>query len=711
MKTDEQLIWERYCDDLLLEKDHRKIMVNKIGIPEDVAEWLHEYDDKRSLWFANEIAKMDGFQNSRQKINWIQTNILTEMQGILDWIRNTPNVNLRRYDWNQAVEAQREYHENLEAQSLEIHETNKILKKYEDGFYWVDLETSVCTEEEGKLMGHCARTSAETMYSLRKYTPETQTIEAFVTIAANPRDGNWQQAKGKRNSRPKDEYHYYIADILVEEDLLEYQHEYDSANDFTNADLYDYISNNPEQFENPDKLLEKIDEHRVTQEDFEKVLNEFDFQYYSVNIVDEVEGNRIVVDYSIGTDIPHDKLPDEYYDDILMNMEGVNELGHTEKRDLVHRIFGEFVSEPHIAVYENHISVGGDTQSDDNIFSLTKDGLDSFKETLDNYKLEEDQLEKDEIIKQFLEYCFENILETNYGNFIEKLETDIENRDFSDDVQIEANAEKNRKSEGYEHVLMYPTLEVFPEGYDKQPYPPYFKLDGSYMHSTNFKGDFGEKTVNKLKKDKSPLYLVYKYWNVILKHYFEINKVRLMSHGSPHKIWVDIVIPADWENDKRINYDLHYEELVEFDRAWDRIKDNFELLLKNEVHPYLLQYEEVDIIDNFKLDIKEKKHVATDFYKISFDVINRKTGKIVGSGSDYWDTTSESEKKVIRDWMVLNFKDLHKLHTYGDFDIDKADDKLSEYIIIDEKKGLEDPRQMKLDLNKRIIKFVDIYYD
>ena len=116
-------------NDILLEKDHRQKMM-KFGIPEPVADYLHSVDDKYSIWFANQIKNMEGYQTSRSKVNWIQVNLQTAMQGIIDWVKNTPNVLLKNYNWEQAVEAQEDYHANIKTKTLEGEEENKILKKY-----------------------------------------------------------------------------------------------------------------------------------------------------------------------------------------------------------------------------------------------------------------------------------------------------------------------------------------------------------------------------------------------------------------------------------------------------------------------------------------------------------------------------------------------------------------------------------------------------
>lgn len=46
---DTQILESNYIN-LILEKDHRE-NIKKIGIPEDVADYLHQLNDKYSIWF------------------------------------------------------------------------------------------------------------------------------------------------------------------------------------------------------------------------------------------------------------------------------------------------------------------------------------------------------------------------------------------------------------------------------------------------------------------------------------------------------------------------------------------------------------------------------------------------------------------------------------------------------------------------------------
>jgi hypothetical protein len=395
--------------DYLLEKDHRGKMVS-FGIPEDVAEYLHTFNDKYSIWFANQIKGMEGYQNSKDKVNWIRSNLQTKMTGIVDWVSTVPNIMLKGYDWDKAMAAQEEYHKNIQGASIEGSEENTIIKKYPDGFYWVDLETNRCSEEGGA-MGHCARTSADTMYSLRRFYPETQTITPFITIAASPDDGLWQQCKGKKNSKPKPEYHKYIANILVSRGMLKFKSEYDTAKDFTAKDLKEYIQEHPTEFKDAETLISKIDDSMMGVAHFQKVLDDAgEWKYFGIYLEEDYgsEEGAISVSYSCYLSFPANAIKTTDFGAFMHSV---------EYRDSKHKDFTDTINkaiDAHAEDIEMDIDDRGELtlriylQEDDSYFSLDDSGLNSFERNVNYYKRLDSNLDLDELIDKLNEFCVEH---------------------------------------------------------------------------------------------------------------------------------------------------------------------------------------------------------------------------------------------------------------------------------------------------------------
>lgn len=167
--------------------------------------------------------------------------ISSKMSNINDYIFSSlrdDKINLINTTVDEMNVKANEWHKELKSsEGLIKKETNKIIIDY-GNFYWVDLESNDC-EEEGRLMGHCGRTIADTMLSLRER--KKYGIEPHVTIAIDGNINNYTeiyQIKGKENKKPVSKYHKYIVDFLIKNDgVFIGDEEYDRHQDFSISDL------------------------------------------------------------------------------------------------------------------------------------------------------------------------------------------------------------------------------------------------------------------------------------------------------------------------------------------------------------------------------------------------------------------------------------------------------------------------------------------
>jgi hypothetical protein len=286
---------------LILEASKKDILINKVGLSQDNAEFLYRLCGPLSVWMANKLigayvkyygdrtthpftpeelrkATIDNINKkglSRQK---------TIIPGIMDWITVGLNGNLGEYKQLSFPELKAEsekWHDELGVGEGDINyvEKNPIVLDFRDdegnGFYWVDLETNDSSEECDR-MGHCGRTSrSNTIYSLREVKPlnnKYKLNKSHLTAAIGD-DGILYQLKGPKNSKPKDEFHKYIEPIFYvlggsgeEEDYLiqGFGSEYNSEDDFKLSDLPEesirsIYRDRPELFDTR-PLLRKLDE-------------------------------------------------------------------------------------------------------------------------------------------------------------------------------------------------------------------------------------------------------------------------------------------------------------------------------------------------------------------------------------------------------------------------------------------------------------------
>jgi len=175
---------------------------------------------KKKVWFKKDI-----YASFKRMLDGSDGTVM--VASIIDWlkspIREEEIVNLSQYNsLKEASDRAIEWHENIKATGVVINEEGTVLMTFEDGYYWIDLETTEC-EDEAKAMGHCGRTDyGTTMYSLRR--KQSPHVTAAIEIEYNrtnddgsSEEGYWSiihQMKGRENKKPIEKYHPYILELL-----------------------------------------------------------------------------------------------------------------------------------------------------------------------------------------------------------------------------------------------------------------------------------------------------------------------------------------------------------------------------------------------------------------------------------------------------------------------------------------------------------------
>ena len=396
---------EDIFEDLLLEKDHTQTMI-KFGVPEPVAKYLHDYDNNRSIWFANEFKKMPEFQTAQNKIAWIRSKA-NDMQSIKDWHSSVPNINLKKYSWQQALEASQQWHDRLSADKMIEKETNKVIQKYPDGFYWVDLEDTRC-REEAATMGHCGTTNkADTLFSLRKYDPGRDLIDSHITMAISPDDEKWFQCKGKNNSKPKEMYWGYIADILNKYKCYTYNSEYNGQNDFKPENFKEYIEDHPDKFPNADEIIEMLNESGL-QAKADKLFDKYKFKRFDISWEVSESDDYIYATAYGGF---------SFQQSMIENCPPLQSMKRSSLYEYVKDALDKFYIYPDelqandgIQIDGNDVNVSIDIRKDDSYYS--RDELSNFESFLDNIVEMDEKLDDKDFVGEFVEK-FQEILEEN----------------------------------------------------------------------------------------------------------------------------------------------------------------------------------------------------------------------------------------------------------------------------------------------------------
>ncbi len=223
---------------LLTEAKHTDIIVNTIGLPTELSDWITEnYPEKFQLWFANNFKKEavkriagdkevvanimlkmlrgDRTQDSLKKqLNRQKSYFQGAFRDISNWMRGrreiapeTDEINLKTLTFDEAVSRSDRWQTAVrELQAGQItDESGVILKTYPDGFYWIDLQKRHCSQE-ASAMGHCGNAVGR-LYSLRK--------KKQPSLTADVDRGSLIQLRGRANTKPRAEYHDRIVDFLL----------------------------------------------------------------------------------------------------------------------------------------------------------------------------------------------------------------------------------------------------------------------------------------------------------------------------------------------------------------------------------------------------------------------------------------------------------------------------------------------------------------
>lgn len=301
----------------LILESRKDIIINKIGLPDRLADIIEQRYGKYAIWVADSFKKhlletsarspisfydskteelriatkdvinklgnlndnifLDGtynYEDLEKALNkiWFSGDVGTESkQGaydyIYDWLRGRssgPVIDNEKLDFKtlSLIEAIRKavvWHKELERVSSGRikDEEGDIIKTYPDGFYWIRLNASSC-DKEAKAMGHCGRGSG-ILYSLRK--------DKYPYVTADIDNGAVLQMRGRANSKPSSKYHPYIFDFILSDvvssfDYNTYRPEDNfHLNDLEKKEIDIALKQKPELFKNQN--LNNLDDNQI----------------------------------------------------------------------------------------------------------------------------------------------------------------------------------------------------------------------------------------------------------------------------------------------------------------------------------------------------------------------------------------------------------------------------------------------------------------
>ena len=212
--------------------------LKQLGLNDNASERLDRACGGLSLWMAYVLIKHIIAESSQASstpmtkemaVSVLNESVTRYMQGItsiMDWISVGLDGEYKEYknaSYSDLLQFSDEWHDSLSADEdgeINYNEVGKIILDLRDsngvGYYWVNLGTSSCNEESRR-MGHCGTSGyGNTIYSLREDFKVGANLKKnrSVLTASISDNGIIKQLKGPKNSKPKEEYHKYIVELL-----------------------------------------------------------------------------------------------------------------------------------------------------------------------------------------------------------------------------------------------------------------------------------------------------------------------------------------------------------------------------------------------------------------------------------------------------------------------------------------------------------------
>ncbi len=213
--------------------------------------------------------KLDYFFKNPQISTLINRRYVSKLTSISDYV-NTNSIG-DNTDFEDLYNKSRIWHEEIANNVVKTdidNSTKKVIRKdetdetdkfitYPNGWYWINLNTSYSADEASN-MGHCGRDADKILFSLRDKNSNSR-----ITVSYDADEKAMYQCKGRGNSKPKDEYHEYIINLLLNDkypiDIIvtgSYRPDLDFClTDLTEEELEELLSEKP-SLEYTDNMFE-----------------------------------------------------------------------------------------------------------------------------------------------------------------------------------------------------------------------------------------------------------------------------------------------------------------------------------------------------------------------------------------------------------------------------------------------------------------------
>ena len=235
---------------------------------------------------------------------------------------------------------------------MEKEDPEKIVIKYDKGFYWYNLGYGGC-DIEGERMGHCGADDRGELYSLRSKKKNQKFSKSHVTIAYNEHSQTVFQIKGRENCTPEAKMGPYIVDFLKKMEV----HSVLEQGEHSDCDFGPFINYLKEKYPEADYEDPQAKVDAAIEEINEGNFNTEYVSFYADDIGWDADTPMLRIDATVGFTVQMDFLED-YYD-----LDFIEQLFDEDQEVIIEKIIDECDFEDY-DTYGDGLQLTWDTQEE-----------------------------------------------------------------------------------------------------------------------------------------------------------------------------------------------------------------------------------------------------------------------------------------------------------------------------------------------------------
>ena len=418
----------------------------------------------------------------------------------------------------------------------------------------------------------------------------------------------------------------------------------------TDVELESYVEEHQDEYENADEILEKIKADRVSYEDFQKVLKEYKFKHYNVDLDEGYDGEdgrgEANVRYSFYINI---KYKDTGVDKETIDEEFVLQYNSSARKllgDVADVFLSDIQVQPSYNDEENSFYIQGDIEADlsESVFQYSEEGLSSFEEQCNYFKRLDDEFDEEEFIKETLPKLLEldGVVTSDLSIFADKVKTKFPN------IRVE------RDSKTLDVTIKFGQISIALTGKDLS--------SSSWLHQGNtISLNSQHEDLSKDRYNDINLYII--FWEFINNHL--LDNYKTLYAGLSLSNGIDLSAKYYFEDaDTKYNFDKEFEHVSRLINEMPSIAKYLTTYEEKITIPFCRSGEPITLKDIVKPEVTSTSYTVSIYTKSDVYV-----GSIYFNSDD--SRTPENIKTAIQELIdsKKNLYEYRKINTSKIYDL------------------------------------------